>query len=183
MDIAENFADALAFIYNRNDALIAKTSVTGYNRGRLFVREVDGLTAVKPGAGLHILVVHASGASEMSGTLRKTFQGICAISVYDELKRDVRTSVRRTLNTSAIISDMVTDSEVPAIDSPIPVTIENMSTSGVLIVSQDTRLPIGALLQMEFRTNGKTGIIYGEVVREQRPTDETYRYGCQLHFF
>ena len=180
---AERFSDALVFVYSRNDVLIAKTAVLGFNRGKLFIKDTEGLKGVKLGTGLHLLILHASGASEMSGTLRKTHEGVCIISIHDERSRDVRTSVRHTINTSAVISDMVIGDEAETLEAPIPVMIENMSTSGVLLKSQDARLEIGALLQVEFNANGRTGILYGEVVREQKPTDKDYRYGCQLHFF
>jgi hypothetical protein len=63
------------------------------------------------------------------------------------------------------------------------VTIENMSVSGILIRSQEMRIEAGSLLQVELNVQGKTGILYCEVIREHMHEDGAYRYGCQLYFF
>ena len=178
-----HFVDSLVFIYDSDNKFITKTTVTGYGKEEMYIEVAEGLENIKPGTRLQLLIIHSTGASEMNGTLKSVRQGIFEISIYGERQRDVRTSVRRKLNASAVISDMVSNSEGEAIGTPLPVIIENMSTTGMLISLRDVRLEAGALLQIEFNLGGKIGILYGEVVRVEPDRDGSYRYGCQLYFF
>ena len=95
----------------------------------------------------------------------------------------MRASARRTINATAIISDMVSGYNNENGGPPLQITIENMSTTGILIYSRDYRLEIGSLLQIEFDVHGKTCILYAEIVREQVQFSNAHRYGCQLYFF
>jgi len=178
-----DFVNSLVFIYDKNNKLITKTTVTGHNRDERYVEVSDGLDRIEPKTRLQLLIIHTQGASEYNGILVDARNGKYRILVYDEMKRDVRVSVRRTVNVSAIISDMVLETEERALEAPLPVVIENMSTSGILIKSRGMRLEMGALLQIELKADRKTGILYCEIVREQKQADGAYRYGCQLYFF
>jgi len=182
-DITGDFTGSLVFIYDTDGNLLAKTTVTGHNPGKSYIEVAESMGNVKSGTRLQLLIVHESIASELGGTFNGLRKGLCRISIYGERQRDVRTSVRHTLNASAVISDMVIDSGPEELSAPLPVTIENMSVSGILIRSQEMRIETGSLLQVELNVQGKTGILYCEVIREHMHEDGAYRYGCQLYFF
>ena len=179
---ASHFTDALIFIYDTNNELIAETVVTKHNRGEMYIEVEKGLEKVKPKTRLQLLILHSGGASELSGVFSIARHGVFEISIFGERPREVRASTRHTLNASAVVSDMVTDVEHKTLSSPIPVTVENLSTTGILVKSKSLRFEIGALLQIELAIRGKNAMIYGEVVREEMLSNGVYRYGCQLHF-
>ena len=181
-NLASHFTDALVFIYDANYNFIAKTIVIGHDRDEMYIEVKDGLDSVKPRTRLHLRIIHSAGASELKGIFKCARQGIYEISIYGEKQRDVRASTRLRLNASAVISDMITASEIDIPGSHLPVTIENISTTGILIRSNGKRFEMESLLQVEFNLRGKNVIVYGEVVREQAHDAETYKYGCQLKF-
>ena len=180
--LAGNFAGAVVFIYDNKNNLVTKTTITDYNRDEMYIEVASGLEEVRLRSRLHLLILNSGGATELSGFLKSVRQGIYEISIFGERQREVRASVRRTLNASAIISDMVTDSPEGGLAEPLPVTIENMSTSGVLVETQEMRFEKGSMLQIEFKAGGRTAIIFAEVVREQKQGDGAYKYGCKLNF-
>jgi len=180
--ISGHFADSLIFIYDSKNNLITRTTITAHNRDEMYIEVSEGLEKIKPRTRLQLLIIHSTGASELSGFLNSVRQGIYEISIYGERQREVRSSARRTLNASALISDMVTDSTESSLSEPIPVTIENMSTTGILIKTRDARFDIGSLLQVEFSISGKNVILFGEVVREDVRDAGTSKYGCKLYF-
>ena len=178
------FLEALAFIYNKNNDLVTKTAITGYDPEEMSIEVSEGLESIEPKTRLQLLIIQSGGASEFKGILKEGFHdGKYTILIYDEHQRDVRASVRRTLNASAVISDMVTDQDAIAAAEPLPVIIENMSTTGILLASRDTSLEIGALLQVDLHMGNKIGVLYCEVLREQEQADGMMHYGCQLFFF
>jgi len=178
-----HYLGALVFIYDKNNDLVARTAITGHNRKEKTITVSEGLDRIEPKTRLQLLILHPGGASEYKGILKDSVQGKYDILIYDEHLRDLRASVRRRLDASAVISDMMTDSDQQAAKEPLPVIIENMSTTGMLILPQDTRLEIGALLQIELNMGNKTGVLYCEVLREQEHPDGERRYGCKLFFF
>jgi len=178
-----HFVDSPVFIYDTNNTLIARTKITGYGKVEKYIEVAEGLRNVKPGTKLQLLIIHSTGASELGGVLKSVRQGIYEISVYGEKEREVRATARHALNASAVISDMVHGYETKTPSEPIPVTIVDMSTTGILINSRDNRLDIGALLQVEFNAHKKTCILYGEIVREHADESGAYEYGCKLYFF
>ena len=178
-----DFVNSLVFIYDKNNNLVTKTTVTGHNRDEKYIEVSEGLDKIEPKTRLQLLIIHPHEASEYNGIFVDSRNGKYRILVYDRRKRDVRVSVRRTVNVSAIISDMVLESEAETLEAPLPVVIEDMSTTGILIKSRAMRLEMGALLQIELKAEKKTGILYCEIVREQKKADGAYRYGCQLYFF
>jgi len=180
--LAGNFAGAVVFIYDSKNNLVTKTLITDYNRDEMYIEVSSGLEDVRLRSRLHLLILHSGGATELSGFLKSVRQGIYEISIFGERQREVRASARRTLNASAVISDMITDSSEKGIVEPLPVTIENMSTSGILVKTQAVRFEKGTMLQVEFKVGGKTAIIFAEVVREQKQGDDVYKYGCKLTF-
>lgn len=184
--------DSLVFIYNKNNKLIAKTSVVSHDADKKTIEVSEGLEKIEPRTRLQLLIYHSGGASEFKGIVKQGTQaGKLEILIYDEKNKDARVSVRRTLNAPAVISDMIVNPEaeeqdLEESDAPapmLPVTIENMSVSGVLITSREMRLQTGTLLQIELKVDKKTGILYGEVLREQERDDGAHSYGCQLYFF
>ena len=179
---AGHFQDSPVFIYDKNSNFITRTIITGHSADKRYVEVSEGLMNIRPGTRLQLLIFHSTGASELSGTLKNIRKGIYRISVYGERQRDVRTSVRHRINASAVISDMITDSEPEAFHKPIEVTIEDLSTTGLLLRSRTVRFEMESLLQIEFKLHGKDVILFGEVVREQAHNNNVYKYGCKLYF-
>jgi len=180
--LASHFINSPVYIYDENNNLITCTTVTGYSSDEMYIEVPKGATNIKLRTRLHILIIHSAGASEFSGSLRSVRQGLYEISIYGEQQREGRTADRRTLNTSAMISDMVTDSGANELQTPIPTMLENISATGVLVKIENIRINIGTFLQIEFNIIGKEVVLYGEVVRECMLDDHTFEYGCQLHF-
>jgi len=183
-----NFVDSLVVIYDNENNYIAKTIITGHNKNEQYIEVVGGLESVKTGTRLHLLIVYQDGCSEFGGTLSGVHKGVGGrldvfeISLFGERPRDARGAVRHTLNSSAIIREVVVNSKRYALREPVNITIINISTTGVLIMSPELRFVMGSMLRIEVDIHGKETILLGKVVREQRHDDGTHSYGCQLVF-
>lgn len=178
--LASNFIDSLVFIYDGDNNLITKTTVTGQGKDEMYIEVTQGLEKIRIGTRLQLLIVHSAGASELNGTLKSVRQGIYEISIYGEHQRVLRTSDRHRLNAVAVISDMVTDSYTESLAEPLPVMIQDISRTGVQIRSRGTRFEMGAILEIEFSVREKSVTIFGEVIREQIHGGDVYSYGCKL---
>ena len=176
------FMDSPVFIYDDKNNLITKTTVTGYDRNEMYIEVPKGTTDIKSKTRLQLLIIHSAGVSELSGFLQSVRQGIYEISFYGERQREGRASDRRTIDAFAVISDMQTDTSSTELQAPIPILIENISATGVLVRVEDRPLDIGTILQLELSIGGKDVILFAEIVREHTIDENTNQYGCQLHF-
>jgi len=177
-----NYTDSLVVVYDENDNFITKKIITGHNTSKKFIEFQKGEEDIKPGTRLHLVIVHSEGVSVYNGKLSIVFKGSCEISLFGERPRDARGSERHALNIDAIVTAFIVNSRQEPLSVPLFITIENISTTGVLVKTIANRFELGTILQVEFSINDKTTILYGKVVREQRHDDITYSFGCQLVF-
>ena len=180
--LASDYTDSLVFIFDSNNDPIVKTIITGCNRDEMYIEVSEGLRNVKPGTRLHLIVFHSTGASEFGGVYRSVRQGIFEISIYGERQREARASTRHRLDAPAVVRGMAAGAAPGAAAEPHHVTIENMSTTGVLIVSEGARYEIGAPLQIEFTVNERKSLLYANVIREEAKGEDLFSYGCRLNF-
>jgi len=180
--LASDYTDSLVFIFDSDNNPIVKTIITGCNRNEMYIEVSEGLRKVKPGSRLHLIVFHSTGASEFGGVYRSARQGIFEISIYGERQRDAREATRHRLDAPAAVRELATGAVTGEAGGALPVTIVNMSTTGVLILSEGTRFGIGDMLQIEFNVNNKKSVLRANVVREEVDGEDTFRYGCRLSF-
>jgi len=178
------FDEALAVIYDSNNEFITKTVVTGHDKSTMYISVAHELKEVKTGARLNVLIVHPSGASEFGGILRRARTAIsqCEISLFGEKQRYVRASRRHTLNIPAVVNDLIINDQEESFIEPLPITIEDLSSTGIRIKSHVLRFEVGHTLKVEFSLKGRDAIIVGQIRREQVNDDNSFSYGCQLIF-
>jgi len=176
------FKDAWAIIYDSKNNYLTRTVITEHDKKTMNIEIEDSLDNVKVGARVNLLVIHSGGASEFSGTVWKPSPGACEISLFGGRERKGRTSARHVLNIPASIKDLTVNGGQESFREPLQVTIENLSSSGVLIRSPLGGFESGYVLKIEFSINGSDAIIFGKVLREQKNPDFTFCYGCQLIF-
>jgi len=177
-----NFADALVIINDANNKYITRKIITKHNVGKKSIEFRKGEEDIRPGARLNLLIVHSEGASVFSGRMDIVHRGLCEVALFGERPRGARSSERHPLNNDAAITAFIVNSKQESLPSPLGVTIENLSTTGVLIRTLAESLPPGVVLQIALSINGKNTVLYGKVVRGQRNDDSTYSFGCQLIF-
>ena len=182
LHITRQCMDCPVIIYDNNRNFITETVVTGYGRDEMYLEVMEGLDNIIIGTRLRLLVIHANAVSEFSGKLTGRRQGICEISIHGQQKRDSRGSPRFKFNIPAIINNFVVDSEVVKLNSPIRVTIQNISSTGLMIESKELPLAEGTVLNVEFKLHGRDTIILCKVVREPSQGFSPDSFGCQIVF-
>ena len=182
LHITRHCMDCPIYIYDNDRNLIAETVVTGYGRDEMYLEVMEGLQDIPIGTRLRLLVIHANSVSEFSGKLSGLRQGIFEISIHGQQKRDSRGSPRFKFNIPALINNFVVDSEVVKLNSPIRVTIQNISSTGLMIESKELPLVAGTVLNVEFKLHGRDTIILCKVIREPAKGFNPDSFGCQIVF-
>lgn len=181
-NIEGKFKDCPVIVYDGNNNYITKTVIESHNNRALSIEVSDKLDEVELGARLNLLVLHSGGASEFSGVAKCMFNGLREITLSDEKKRQARVSVRHKLDAPAVITKITTGAEQKQLNDPIHVTIENISSSGMLVKTPLVNFAINAILELNTSINGKDIILMGRLVRKQVYGDNTIGVGCKLVF-
>lgn len=177
-----DYKDSMVLIYDDKDNLITKTTVTAHDKKTMVIEISGGLDTVKTGTHVNLLIIHADGAGEFSGIMRKPRFGVCEVALFGERQRKGRATARHLMNIPAVINNLTINNQQTALREPAQIVIENLSTTGILIKSSSFRFEAGHILQIEFNLNGKDVIINGKILREQINPDNTLGYGCRLIF-
>ena len=177
-----DFTDSLVVVYDNDNNFIAKTIVKDHDRRAMVIETPPDLGCAKTGARLNLLIIHAKGASDFCGVVRRTGISRCEISLFSERPRQGREAIRHTLNAPAIITKLIIDSEEHTPREPLDVIIENLSVTGALVNSPVLYFDKGTVLHIEFHFYEKDATIYAKVVREQLNSDNSYSFGCRLLF-
>jgi len=180
--LAGQFTDALVVIYDGDNNYMTQTTVTGHDRGEMYIEVMEGLENVRPGTHLNLLIIHEKGASEFGGLLKSVRQGVYEIPIYGERRRGVRGASRYKLNTAAIIYEITVNSQTYVLSDPADVIVEDISKTGMRFKSHGLRLIIDAAVHIEFYYHGNRIILNVRVVRECINDDGTYSFGCKLIF-
>ena len=179
---ARKCMDSVILIYDENRELITKTVVTGYGKDEMYIEVSEGLEGVRPGTRFHLLVIHPDSVSEFSGKLQSIRQGIYEISIHGQRQREARSATRYPVKTRAQIKELVVDKETVTLIDPISISIVNISSSGVLIISPNIMLVEGIFLTIEFILSERSYILHCRVVREPDNDSDPDSFGCQIVF-
>jgi len=182
LHITRQCMDCPIYIYDNDRNLIAETVVTGYGRDEMYLEVKEGLQNIAIGTRLRLLIIHAHSVSEFSGKLSSLRQGVYELSIHGQQIRDSRGSPRFKFNIPAVINSFVVDSEVVKLNTPIRVTIHDISSTGLMVVSKELPLVEGTVLNVEFKLHGRDTIILCKVVREPAKGFNPDGFGCQLVF-
>jgi len=181
-NIPGQYAGSLVMIFDSNNNFISQTIVAEHNKRDMYIVVKAGLENIKTGSRLNLLIIHSQGASEFGGILKIARKGSNEISLFGEHQRGARAAMRHTLNVPALIRVIIVDTKQEMLYEAQQVIIENISTTGIMVKSPLMLFPIGAILRVESNINGKDAILYGQIIREQLNSDNTYSYGCKLIF-
>ena len=178
-----NFKNCSIIIYDNNNNYITKTIITEHNKRENVIEISENLRNIdKEISRLNVLIIHGEGAVEFSGTLRESRYDTSTVALYNERQREVRASIRHTLNSPAVIKSLISESGQMSFSPPLNMIIENISATGVLMKSHIEHFALGSIFEIHANIHGKNVVLYGSVVRKQMNADNTVRYGCKLIF-
>jgi len=174
--------DCPVIIYNSGGNFLIKAVVVEYDPNEMLLEVSEELPGIRQGERLLLLIIHSGGASEFSATARKVYNGRREMSIFSERQREGRAALRHELNSPAVIQNVIVDNVRMALQQPLQVTVENLSSTGALLKSVMRYFAIGNTLEIEVNIGGQDAMLYGKVVREQLNRDNTVSYGCKFVF-
>jgi len=170
-------------IYDSENNYITKAIIQVYDKSDMSIEISEELPDIRQGTRLSLLVIHPGGASEFSGIARRMHAGMREISLFNERQREARTSARHSLNEPAVINNLIVNAQKKALPAPLSITVENISTTGALVIAPEESIALGDVLEIDINISGQAALLYGAVVRAQPIGDGLIKFGCRFVFF
>ena len=165
----------------KSDELICQTTVTEYDRQKRVIT-VDGhCLPGQEAVRVTLLVVSDRHMVESAGIARRLpGSGRWEIPLYHVKVKENRGATRYAVRTRAKVLRISMAGRMIPLDEPLEVAIVNISTSGVLISTDDPNLQVGSQLQLQLRTAGGDTAVNSAVVRELRTEQGERQLGCSF---
>lgn len=177
------YRDCPVMIYDSNSGtLIIRAVITAHYMSEMVIVVSDEMKEVERGTRLSLLIIYDGGVSECNGIARGFFDGTREITLFNERQREGRSATRHVLNASAVIRSLFVDSLRHPYQPPLEVVIENISSSGALIVTAVMEFDIDNVLELNTDIGGHSAALFAKVARKQVISDSVIGLGCYFIF-
>ena len=176
------FKDCPVIVCSVDNVCIAEAIITSHDKMHSIIEISEILDNLENGTRLNILIVHKSGVSEYSGTLRYTHTKDQEIALFNPQHRSARGAPRHKLNSPATINSLVIESGRKPFSPPLLITVANISRTGTLLKCPPGHFKIGSVLELHINIRGRDAILYPAVVRECKDSEKLMGFGCKFLF-
>lgn len=169
-------------IFDDANNIVTKTVVESHSKNTTTIEVSDKLDMIELGTRVHLLVIHSGGASEFDGVASCSYNGLREINIYAEKRREARASIRHRLNAPAVVTRVIAGTVQDMNSSPLQVTIENISSSGMLLNAPYLDIELNQSVEANTNINGRDVVLFGKVVRKQLKNNGNLGLGCKFVF-
>ena len=179
-----NYVNCPVIVYDDEKNFVTKAIITRHERMDRIIEISDDLEDISQLCRLSIVIIFAGGAAEYGGTRRKTRKGVCCeIALFNERQREGRASFRHKLNSPAKVTSLVVESGLKPFDPPVKAVVDNISTSGAYVIAPPGHFKVDSVLEINVNIQGKSAMLYGQVVRVQKVDERNSGFGCKFIFY
>lgn len=183
MIISGNYNGCRIFIQDEDGNNVASTTVIEHNKAYMTILVRGILNNVRSDVFVTVLIMSNNGIHEYRGKLRKMLTASSATEIalfQGQLKKESRISKRYVVNTKAVVKSLIINRNHVPLLNPLDISIENLSSSGVLIRTQPNCFNVNSIIELKLNIGNSPTTLYGKVVRLQAVDTHNTEYGCKL---
>jgi len=177
--LTSDFAGNTVFIYDANGNHLNNTIVSDYDKDthQIQVDEMPG--ELKINDTCKILILSSPAPCEFKGRVKKT-GGQTFIAMYMGQEKESRNATRYPVNTPALVTAFIIDGTVHSLQSPVKVTVINISTNGMRFSAPYYSFDNDDKIQMHMIINSNRKMITATVIDHNDKENNITEYGCQF---
>ena len=177
--LTSDFAGNTVLIYDANGKHLIDTTVSDYDKSSHQIQVTDMPEELKVNDTCKTLILSSPVPCEFRGRVKKT-GGIFYIAMYMGQEKESRNATRYPIIVPALITAFVIDGTVHTIQSPVEVTLINISTTGVRFSAPYYSFDNGDELHIHAIINKSRKKITAEVIDHKDKENNTTEYGCRF---
>ena len=172
-----DFTDCTVFIYDIDGTHLANTVVKTHDKGAQQIQV--GFMPFELGINdnCKLLILSSPTPCEYQGKVKRV-GGNQFIAMFQGQEKESRSSSRYPVNTPALIDALIVDGEPHVVQTPIEVTLINISTSGVRFRAPFYSFEDGDSFQMHMVISNNKKRIIAKVVNHLDNEPDHSDYGC-----
>jgi len=177
--LGSDFTDQTVLLYDSGGNHLGSTTVNSHDRGAQQIQVTlmpDGLNV---NDNCKLLILSSPIPCEYLGKVKRV-GGNLYIAMFQGQEKESRGSVRYPVKTPALIDAFIVDNEIHNLQSPIKVTLINISTSGVRFRAPYYSFEVGDDFQMYMSINNSNKRMTAQVVNFKDNNTDSSDYGCRF---
>jgi len=177
--LAGDFTDCSVLIYDTDGNHLSSSIIKEHNKGERQIRInlMPGELSVNDDCKL--LILSSPTPCEFLGKVKRV-GGTFFIAMFQGQEKENRGATRYSVNTTALIDALIIDDLPYNLQTPVKVTLINISTSGVRFRAPYYSLEVEDIFQMHLVISNSKKRITAEVINNTDHETKSSDYGCRF---
>ena len=175
--LASDFTGQTALIYDTNGTHLTSTFVTSHDREARHVYLDEIPIRLKFNDNCRLLILTSPTPCEFMGRIKKS-GGNLYIALFQGHEKEDREAPRYPVNSPALITAILENGEPHRVQSPIKVTLINISTAGIRFHAPTYSFDVGDEFQMDLFIGNNQKKITARLINSIDKKGNSSEYGC-----
>jgi len=177
--LSNDFTNHTVLIYDMDGNHLTSTAVRSHDRESQQIRVNVMPENLKVNESCKLLMLSSPTPCEFMGKIKKV-GGNLFIAMFQGQEKESRGSARYPVNTTALIDALIIDGDTHSLQTPIKVSLINISTSGVRFRAPYYSFETGDRFRMHFIISNSRKEITAEVINYVDDKNNSSDYGCRF---
>ncbi|MCL2820577.1 MAG: PilZ domain-containing protein [Oscillospiraceae bacterium] len=175
--LVADYTGNTVFIYSTDGVHLLSTVIKEHNKSAKQIELNSYPPALKVNDECKLLILSSPTPCEFMGKIQKV-AGSPYIGMFQGQEREGRGATRYTIAAPALITTLFIDGKSHPLQTPIAVTLINMSTSGIRFRAPFYTLDVDDEFEMHFIINNIRKKITAKVINSMDNQSNSTDYGC-----
>lgn len=177
----EDITGCKAIIHDaKTDRILSEATIRAYHKAThvavIDAKHLPGEESLQ----VSLSILTSTGMVECLGIAHRPTSTSRDISLFKMLTKNSRSMERYDLCSRAAISQLIMDGQRISMPCPLEVTVENISSGGVMISTTEPILDVGSAFLLQLDIAGTLTYLHTSIVRLAQE-GETRKFGCIFH--
>ena len=174
-----DFTDCTVFIYNNSGTHLISTTIISHDRASKQIQVSVMPQGLKANDDCMLLILSSPSPCEYHGKVKKV-GGNQYFAMYQGQEKESRTSKRYSVNTPAQIDALIIDDQPYLLQTPLKVSLLNISTTGVRFRAPFYSFENGDFFRMHFTISNSNKLLIAQIVNFVDNKTTSSDYGCRF---
>lgn len=183
MSFPASYTDCRAFISDSGSGTISEVTIISHNKEYMTI-SVRGSFRETTGNefGTVLILTEEGSVHEFRGRIRRSAIDAThsEIALFKGHEKEDRASKRYTLNTVAVVENLITPTGKQPLTMAVEIVLTNLSTVGVSFKAEPKSFALDTVVEIKLKANASISAMQGRVVRIRNIDATSAEYGCTL---
>ena len=177
--LSNDFTDHTVLVYNTQGDHLVSTVVMSHDKEARHIVLESMPRELKINENCRLIIITTPTPCEFLGKVKRLGGGYY-VALFQGQEMEGRDAPRYPVSTPALITALIEDGQVYRIQTPVKVTLLNISTTGIRFRAPYYSFDIGDMFQMDMFIGRKQKKVTARVVNSADQDNVSSDYGCRF---